>query len=175
MCKDPAWPMTTSKKARASKRGNPNRTAPTELLDLFLPFGIPPSPLHEVVQNAAIEAGWIPPWDNSVAKAKTQVTANQAAGKKSGQMRTGRANLRLIFVKAAYDSMKPSFRLEPFADDSLDELMKKYRFEITQTNDPIEQPKIAKKLMSAAPFKADRDTLKKDLLRLGIRSKRRKK
>jgi hypothetical protein len=149
--------------------------APDQLLDLFRPFGIPPSPVHEAVQNAAIEAGWIPPWATLAAKTKSQIVANRVAAKKSGKARRGRADLRLIFVKAAYDSLKPAYRLEPFADDSLDELIKAYLFEITQISDPTEQANRAKLLMAGQPFKADREQLKKDLLRLGIRSRGRKK
>ena len=85
--------------------------------------------------------------------------------------------MRLLFVKAAYDNLKPeAFRTQPFADDSLDALMEQYKIEITShIEDPTERAKEAKFLMAAAPFKADRDTLKKALLRLGIRSKAPKK
>jgi hypothetical protein len=164
--------MSASKKSMAGKRKRQIKTANPDLVDLFQQFGIPPTPLVEAVQNAAIEAGWIPPWDNLARKAKSQI-----AGKKSGYMRKGRADLRLLFVKAAFDRLKPAaFRHQPFADDSLDALMERYQVEITgHIKDPKERAKEAKLLMSAAPFKADRDTLKKDLLRLGIRSKGRKK
>jgi hypothetical protein len=125
-----------------------------------------------------MEAGWIPPWDNSLEKAKSKIAGKKAkskvAGKKSGSLRKGRADVRLLFVKAAFESLKPAFRKQPFADQSLDALMEQYRLEITHHN-PTDRVKEAKLLMSAAPFKADRDTLKKDLLRLGIRSKRGKK
>jgi hypothetical protein len=56
----------------------------------------------------------------------------------------------------------------------MDQLQVKYREVIAESDDPA-APYDADLLMSAAPFKADRDTLKKDLISLGIRSKRRKR
>lgn len=166
--------MSTSKKGVGINRSHrtartSQRKARNQLMDFFRPFGIPPTPIHEAVQNAALAAGWIPPWVSSAAKAKTQ-----SAGKKSGQMRKGRADLRRKFVKAAYDSMKLASRLQPYADTSLDELEEKYLFAVTGTNDPTEQARIAKSLMAAAPFKADRERLRKDLIAMGIRSGTRK-
>jgi hypothetical protein len=164
--------MSASKNSMAGKRKRQQiKTANLTLVELLQnPFR--PTALHDSVQNAAIEAGWIPPWDNSLQKAKSKV-----AGKKSGSIRKGRADVRLLFVKAAFDRLKPeAFRQQPFADDSLDALMEQYQVEIANyIKDPKERAEEAKFLMSAAPFKADRDTLKKDLSRLGIRSKRQKK
>jgi hypothetical protein len=76
--------MRPSKKGMASKLSRRTSVAPkpttrSQLVDLFQPFGIPPTPLHEVVQNVAIEAGWIPPWDSSALKEKSQIARNQIA------------------------------------------------------------------------------------------------
>ena len=158
----------------ASKKSMERRwqieTANLTLVDLLQnPFGH--TALHDAVQNAAMEAGWIPPWDDSPQNAKSKI-----AGEKSGFIRRVRADVRRLFVKAAFDRLKPAFRKQPFADDSLDELMEQYKIEITSyIKDTRERANEAKFRMSASPFKADRDTLRKDLLRLGIRSKRRKK
>ena len=148
----------------------PKKTrAAIDLVDLFQPYGIFPTPLHEAVQEAAAEAGWIAPWDLYAGKLK-----KKTAGKKSGLARAGRAKLRLLFVKEAYDRLKPASRMEPFSEHSMDALQAKYREVIAESGDPA-APFDADLLMSAAPFKADRDTLKKDLILLGIRSKLRKR
>jgi hypothetical protein len=129
------------------------------------------------LQEAATRAGWAPPWDREEQEvAQQRATAarlakKRVAGKKSGLVRAGRATLRLPFVKEAYDRLKPAYRMEPFSEHSLDTLQAKYREVIAESDDPA-APYDADLLMSAAPFKADRDTLKKDLIRLGIRSKR---
>jgi hypothetical protein len=101
-----------------------------------------------------------------------QKTQKSAAGKKSGSMRAGRAKMRQIFVKAAFDRLKPAYRRQPFSDDSIAALKAEYRKVVADSGDPT-GPHDADLLMSAAPFKADRETLKKDLKLLGIRSKRR--
>ena len=154
----------TAKKTRAT----------VDLVELFRSYGIPPTPLHEAVQEAATKAGWAAPWDREeqeVAAAAEQLK-KRTAGKKSGLVRAGRAKLRLLFVKEAYDRLKPAYRIEPFSEHSIDALQVKYREAIAESGDPA-APFDADLLMSAAPFKADRGTLKKDLIRLGIRSKRR--
>jgi hypothetical protein len=149
-------------------------TAADDLVDLFRPYGIPPTRLHRVVQEAATEAGWIAPWDPDAVKLKNEKPKKKAAGKKSGLARAGRAKLRLLFVKEAYDRLKPASRMEPFSEHSMDALQAKYREVIAESGDPA-APFDADLLMSAAPFKANRDTLKNDLILLGIRSKRRKR
>jgi hypothetical protein len=146
-------------------------TAGDDLVDLFRPYGIPPTRLHRAVQEAATEAGWIAPWDPDAVKLRNEKPRNKAAGKQSGLVRAGRANLRLLFVKEAYDRLKMARRMEPFSVHSMDDLMAKYREVIAESGDPT-APFDADLLMLAAPFKADRDTLKNDLILLGIRSKR---
>jgi hypothetical protein len=123
------------------------------------------------VQEAATEAGWIAPWDPDAVKLKNEKPKKRAAGKKSGLVRAGRAKLRLLFVKEAYDRLKPANRMEPYSDHSMKALQAAYREVIAESGDPA-APFDADLLMLAAPFKADRGTLKKDLILLGIRSKR---
>jgi len=145
--------------------------SPDDLVGLFQPYGIPPTRLHEAVQDAATKAGWIAPWDADAVRLRNEKLKNKAAGKRSGLARGGRAKLRLLFVKEAYDRLKPARRMEPYSTHSMDDLMAKYREVIAESGDPT-APFDADLLMSAAPFKADRVTLKNDLILLGIRSKR---
>lgn len=151
---------------------NKKPRAELDLVDLFRPYGIAPTPLHEAVQKAAIEAGWTAPWDRDEQEAAVaaEKLKKRTAGKKSGLVRAVRAALRLPFVQEAYDRLKRAYQKEPFSELSMDELQVKYREVIAESDDPA-APYDADLLMSAAPFKADRDTLKKDLIRLGIRSK----
>ena len=135
----------------------------------FQPYGVPPTPLHEALQEAARQAGWTAPWDR-----EGQKTKKKMAGKKSGSMRAGRAKIRLLFVQAAYDRLKPAYRMQPFSNHSIDALETEYRKEIAKREDPA-APHDADLLMSAAPFKADRETLIKDMKLLGIRSRRQKR
>jgi hypothetical protein len=152
--------MTQKMKARSAGSKGPN----TGLVALFRPYALAPTPLHAAIQAAAREAGWAPPWAMAVRKSK-----NQIAGRSSGVSRARRADIRRDFVKAAFDKLKPTHRLQPYADDSIDALGRKYRELLAEGgNDPD-------LLMSAAPFKASRETLINDMKKLGIRSKRRKK
>jgi hypothetical protein len=155
---------------------NKKPRAGVDLVDLFRPYGIAPTPLHEAVQEAATKAGWAAPWDREEQEvaAAAEKLKKMTAGKKSGLVRAGRAALRLAFVKEAYGRLKPAYRMEPFSEHSMDALQAKYREVIAESDDPA-APYDADLLMSAAPFKADRDTLKKDLILLGIRSKRRRR
>jgi hypothetical protein len=148
---------------------NKKPNAGVDLVDLFRPYAIAPTPLHEAVQAAATMAGWIAPWEleEQKAAAAAEKLKKRAAGKKSGVVRAVRAALRLLFVEEAYNRLKPANRKEPFSELSIDELQVKYREVIAEGGDPAD----ADLLMSVSPFKADRDTLKNDLIRRGIRSK----
>jgi hypothetical protein len=138
-------------------------------VDYFRWYGIPPTPLHEGLQEGARQAGWTAPWDREEQKNQKKV-----AGKKSGSMRAGRAKLRLLFVRAAFDRLKPAYQMQPFSDHSISALKAEYRKVVAESGDPT-APHDADLLMSASPFKADRETLIKDLKVLGIRSERRKR
>jgi hypothetical protein len=152
--------MTQKKKARSAGSKGPN----TVLVALFRPRALM-TPLQAAIQAAAREAGWVPPWAMAVQKSKSQM-----AGRASGMTRARRADTRRIFVKAAFEQLKPAaHRVQPYSDDSIDALRVKYRELLAEGgNDPD-------LLMSAAPFKASRETLINDMKKLGIRSKRRKK
>jgi hypothetical protein len=144
--------------------------------EFFQWHAIPPTRLHEALQDAAKHEGWTPPWDRQEQEARSagEQLRNRIAGKKSGSKRADRAELRLLFVKVAFDRLMPTHRMEPFSEHSIDALEANYR-EVIAEGDNLAAPCDVDILMSAAPFKADRDTLKKDLLRLGIHSKGKKR
>ncbi len=163
--------------------------------DLFKRYATPPTRLHDAVQGRAREAGWTAPWDRE--------EQQKTAGKKSGRLRAERAEIRRIFVKAAFKGLKPSYQMQPFSNDSIKALQEEYLnllkllvkdhdgsdllmaatlfVEKTFAGQPAYQKQLLAEYRSlvgplitgAAPFKVDRDTLIKDLKALGIRSKRR--
>ena len=91
------------------------------LNDLFRRwYGIPPSPLHLAVQEAARQEGWTPPWDR-----EEQHSKKKMAGKKSGLMRAGRAEIRRSVIQIARARLKLFY--EPYAKASIDALHKEYR------------------------------------------------
>jgi len=146
--------------ARKKTRSRANTRASIALLDLFQPYSIPPTPLHELIQEAAKQAGWTPPWDQRQSQAQ-----QRGAGQKSASMRAGRAAIRRHFVRAAFERLKPAYRMQPFSNESIRALEDAYRNILAEDGyDPDF-------LMSAAPFRAGRETLIKDLKALGIRSR----
>jgi hypothetical protein len=149
------------------------RTPAYQFAEFFQWHAILPTPLHEALQEAAKQEGWIPPWDREEEDAAKQLKKRRA-GKKSGTVRAARASLRLPFVKEAFGRLKPARRRQPFSGHSIDELQVKYREVVAESGDPA-APYDADLLMLRAPFKADRETLKNDLLLLGIRSERGKR
>ncbi len=132
----------------------------------FIPYfnlyAVPPTDLHEAIQEAAVRAGWSPPWHSHRLRAQKKV-----AGKRSGSLRGGRQAIRRHFVEVAFSRLKPAFRAQPYSDHTLDELRREYRNLFPEADRNL--------LMQTAPFKASRETLKNDLKKLGIRSKRRQK
>jgi hypothetical protein len=74
----------------------------------FQSYGIPPTPLHEALQEAARQAGWTAPWDREEQKTERdregQKTQKKVAGKKSGSMRAFRAKI----IGAGTDSRDPA-------------------------------------------------------------------
>jgi hypothetical protein len=149
--------MTQKMKTRSAGSKGPN----AGLVDLFRPYALAPTPLHAAIQVAAREAGWAPPWAMAARKSK-----NQIAGRSSGMARAGRADIRRHFVKVAFDRLKPTYRMQPYSDHSVEALEQEYRHLLAESGED------AAALMSASPFKATRETLVKDLKKLGIRSKR---
>jgi hypothetical protein len=92
----------------------------TTLEDLFRPYGIPPSPLHEVVQEAARRAGWTPPWD-----CEEQRRQKKLAGEQSGIRRAGLAQIRQSVVKVA--RMRLKSKHQPYSDASVAALIEEFR------------------------------------------------
>jgi hypothetical protein len=90
------------------------------LNDLFRWYGIPPSPLHWAVQEAARQEGWTPPWVR-----EEQQSKKKTAGKKSGLMRAGRAEIRRSVIRVARARLNLYY--EPYANASIDALHKEYR------------------------------------------------
>ncbi len=110
----------------------------SSLVDLFLPYGIPPSPLHCAVQEAARQAGWTPPLYGEQLEAE-----KSAAGKQSGAARKARAEIRRFFVKTAFDRLKPGYRMQPFSDYSIDALEEEYRGLLAENGrDPVRTPEL---------------------------------
>src|ERR1019366_9330068 len=138
----------------------------TSLKDLFRWYAIPPSPLHAALQQAAREAGWTPPWDREE-QHEEQQSKKKKAGERSGLKRMGRAEVRRHFVKISFERLKPAYRMQPFSESSMTALKAAYRSLLAEGHPDPDW------LMLAAPFKADHETLIKDLKLLGIRSRHR--
>jgi hypothetical protein len=144
------------------------------LAELFRPYGIPPTPLHEAVQEAARQEGWIPSWDR-----EDQEVQKKEAGKRSGAMRAGLAGIRRSLVREAHARLKPAYRLHPSSTHSIDALHKEYRQLLAPGTENLG---LLVPFMLAALSENDRKklseakrgTLIKDLRLLGIRCKRQK-
>lgn len=93
----------------------------TTLKDLFQHYAIPPSTLHEIVQVAAIDAGWKPPWD----RAEQQIN-KKVAGKRSGLIRAHRAETRRSVIDIARARLTPEHRRAPYSLAAIDALEKEY-------------------------------------------------
>jgi hypothetical protein len=152
-----------------------------KLVELFRRYATPPSPLHEAVQRAARQAGWIPPWEFKQKGSK--------AGKISGIKRGLRTEWRKTIVQEAYRRLKPQHQVNPYADESKLALMDKYRWLVNEgckgnrlappADDFISLlPGLLSALSSAdqqALKNIGREALIKDMKALKIRSKRPKK
>jgi hypothetical protein len=79
----------TGSMAQTKTRSRAKVRVSAVLLDLFRPYGIPPSPLHAALQKAAMQAGWLPPSYGQQSQAQ-----KRAAGKKSGLTRASLAQMR---------------------------------------------------------------------------------
>jgi hypothetical protein len=101
--------------------------ASAELVDLFQQYAIPPSPLHEALQQAAIEAGWIPPWDREEQRAQKTL-----AGKRSGLRRGGLAEMRRSLVQVARKRLSRVARNHPYAGSSVDALEEAFQNLLTE-------------------------------------------
>jgi hypothetical protein len=151
-------------------------TTADDLVDLFRPYGIPPTRLHRAVQEAATEAGWIAPWDADAAKLRNEKAKNKAAGKRSGLVRTGLAMMRRSLVMAAHARLKPAHRLHPFSIYSINALREEYLQLLAPEAKNLD---LLVSLMLAALSENDRkilrkvgrETLIKDLKMLDLRRK----
>jgi hypothetical protein len=150
----------------------PKKTrAAIDLVDLFQPYGIFPTPLHEAVQEAATRAGWTAPWDRHA-----EILKKKAAGRKSGRSRAGLAMMRRSLVREAHARLNPTQRAHPYSDTSIDALRQEYLQLLAPGAKALD---LWMPLMLAALSEKDRttlrkvgrETLKKDLKTLDIRSK----
>jgi hypothetical protein len=120
---------------------------------------IPASPLEEIAQEAARLEGWTASWQH-----EDQTPKRKKAGKKSGGMRRGRAEMRRCILKAARARLTPEQRRQPYANGSIDALIKEYR-EILEDKDHLGSPRSPYDgllpFMLVALSDADRRMLKK--------------
>jgi hypothetical protein len=151
--------MASSPKTRSRAKPQPS----TSLVQLFRPYAIPPSSLHEALQDAAKQAGWLPPWGR-----KEQQSLKRAAGKRSGSRRAGRAQMRRSLINAARARLTPEQRRSPYSKASIDALEETYRNLLTE--DPSDPDILISIMLSALSEtdkkflrRASRETLKKDL------------
>jgi hypothetical protein len=116
---------------RDKRQGNANPGTPwVEYFRLY--FGNPPSPLYEALQNAAMQAGWIPPWHGEEQRGK-----KREAGKRSGRSRAGLAQIRSSLVDLARRQLTSEQRRSPYSKASINALREKYRNLLTKdVNDP---------------------------------------
>ena len=172
-----------------TKSGRSKASMTTSLRDLFRRYAIP-SPLHKAVQEAARQEGWTPPWDRYGRHEEHR--KNKMAGETSGLVRGWRASLRRTLVQAAHRQLKPtSYQRQPFSEDSIDALQRAYRNflaagdALVESGGPLVEDgddfvSLIPSLLAGLPKphrqalkKVSRETLKKDLKGLRIRSKHR--
>ena len=135
----------------------------TSLRDLFRDYPIPPSLLHQTVQDAARREGWVPPWER-----EEQIRKKKMAGKSSGRSRRSLAQLRQSLLKLARMRLSPDDRRAPYSKTAIAALRREYNNLLSKNaNDP--DPLISGMLSALSPTehmvlkKASDDTLLKDL------------
>jgi hypothetical protein len=148
----------TRQNARPAQ-GSPSTS--TLWVELFRPYR--PSSLSDALQNAAMQAGWIPPWDREEQRSK-----KSEAGKRSGRSRAGLAQIRDSLINLARAQLTPEQRRSPYSEASIDALEEKYRNLLTKdVSDPDIVISVILSVLSEADRKslkkASRETLKKDL------------
>jgi hypothetical protein len=147
--------------APPKSRSRAKTQASTPLVEYFRPYGIPPSWVHEALQEAAMQAGWIPPLD-----VKVQRDKKKEAGKRSGRTRAGRAQMRLSFLNLARARLTPEQRLSPYSEASINALKAEYRTLLT-ASDPGIFVSTMLSVLSEIDLeflkRASLETLKKDL------------
>jgi hypothetical protein len=120
--------------------------------DLFRYYAIPPSRLHEAMQEAARQEGWVPPWDR-----KEQKSKNKLAGRKSGLSRAGRAEMRRSFLNLARMQLNHEHRRAPYSNAAIAALEEKYRNLLAKE---LDDPNVLISSMLSVLSKADRKALK---------------
>lgn len=108
--------MPRSKTGSSAKTKTPS----SQLRDLFDGV-IPESPLHQVFQDAARQAGWSAPWERP-----DHTQDRKKAGKISGKSRGGRKAIRQSLVVLARGRLSPELRRTPYAGEALEALRKEY-------------------------------------------------
>jgi hypothetical protein len=99
-----------------------NITALEQLTEYFRPYGIPPTPIHEVLQQAAERAGWMPPQ-----QLETQRAQKVAAARKSAASRAGLKQIGCSLVMAAREQLPPKYRKNLHSSEALTALHHKFR------------------------------------------------
>jgi hypothetical protein len=83
---------------------------------------------------------------------KEQQSQERTAGKKSGLARRSRAAKRHLFVKAAFEQLKPLQQMYPFSADSIDALKEAYDSLLIKAGFDLN-------FLTGPPFKVGRETL----------------
>jgi hypothetical protein len=99
-------------------------------VDYFRWDGIPPTRLHEALQDGARQAGWTAPWE-----LKDQKPQKKKAGKRSGISRGGRMEIRRSLVYNALRQLNPKHQTKPYSNTSLEALRRKYDHLLTRNAD----------------------------------------
>jgi hypothetical protein len=132
----------------------------------------------------------------------TRTNKGSIAGRKSGLTRAAWTEIRRFFVLAAFERLKPPYQMQPYAEDSLEALECELRRDVNAGNPAehelspplgpyeslapsVRQPfsdqlsdallRAANAMLTYGPgpsTQPSRETLKKDLKALGIRSRR---
>src|SRR5689334_21449029 len=96
-----------------------------DLISALVPFfryAVPATQFQLAFQEAAKRAGWLPAWDRIDARAQ-----KSSAGINSGVSRAEKQELRRQIVKRAYERLKPTPRLQPYSNQSVDALVQEYK------------------------------------------------
>jgi hypothetical protein len=123
-----------------------------DLRELFQCHAIPPTPLHEAIQEAARQEGWTPPWNHEAQRAQ-----KAAAGERSGVSRRGRADIRLSIIGLARMRISPEHRREPYSKAAIAALRREYDNLMSKSADDPD-PLISGMLSALSP--TDRKHLK---------------
>ena len=85
---------------------NERKSATVLFAGLLQPYGIPPTPLHDVLCEAAKRAGWTPPY----AKARLR---QQAAARGRTIQRQEDLALRRVLVSYSFKQLRPGLQAKP--------------------------------------------------------------